>query len=133
MKAGIAVLGCVLAVSGTVSAYQDYNATLGKQILYYATATYCDSSTVQTWTCGSACQALPGVSDVTLISDWLDGTFGFVAYNGQTNDIVVAFRGSRNVANWYSDFDYFMKPYPNGPQGAEVHGGFYADYEDLSS
>lgn len=123
----------VLAFAGMVNAEQ-YNETLSKSILYYATATFCDEYTLQYWNCGSACKANPGVGSVTILESFLMGTFGFTAYNNQTNDIIVAFRGSYDFMNWYSDFDYFMIPYPNSgaPQGAQVHGGFYNAYQSLA-
>jgi hypothetical protein len=67
------------------------------------------------------------------VSEFLEGTFGFVAYNNINNTITVAFRGSYNVANWYLDLDYFLTPYETGPQGAQVHTGFYDAYLGLSS
>jgi hypothetical protein len=70
---------------------------------------------------------------VTILSDFIEGTFGFVAYNNLTNDIVVAFRGSDNTANWVEDGDYTFKAYPYGPQGAQVHRGFFDAYYSLSS
>ena len=106
-------------LAGTVSCYEDYNATLSKSILYYASATFCDENDLQYWNCGPACLALTGVyQPVTILSDFLEGTFGFVAYNNITNEIVVAFRGSDNRINWIEDGDYAFKPYPYGPEGA---------------
>ena len=123
----------VLAFAGIVNA-EEYNETLSKSILYYATATFCDESTLEYWNCGSACKANPGVESAPILESFLMGTFGFTAYNNQTNDIVVAFRGSHDFMNWYSDFDYFMIPYPvkGAPPGAQVHGGFYEAYQSLS-
>ena len=70
---------------------------------------------------------------MTVVSDFLDGTYGFVVYNNQTDDIVVAFRGSYDYANWAEDGEYTLIPYKTGPQGAMVHYGFYTDYQDLGS
>ncbi|TNV76484.1 hypothetical protein FGO68_gene10993 [Halteria grandinella] len=102
-------------------------------MLYYASATFCDEDTITYWQCGSACTHTQGVGAITVVSDFLDGTYGYVAYNNRTNDIVVAFRGSYDYANWYEDGEYKLTPYKTGPEGAEVHYGFYTDYQDLSS
>jgi hypothetical protein len=67
------------------------------------------------------------------VSDFLEGTYGFVAYNNKTNSIVVSFRGSYTYANWYQDSDYSFTPYLTGPAGAKVHEGFYRDYQALST
>lgn len=45
--------------------------------------------------------------------------------------IIVAFRGSNNMANWISNFDYFMEPY-KGSDTMKVHTGFFADYDLVS-
>jgi len=55
---------------------------------------------------------------VNILSDVIEGTYGYVAYNNLTNDIIVAFRGSANTINWIEDADYFLKPYPYGPKDA---------------
>jgi hypothetical protein len=110
----------------------DYNATVGKSLLYYASATFCEEYSLQSWYCGNACKQTPGVTSVTFVSEIFQGTFGFVVYNNNTNSITVAFRGSYNTANWYLDLDYFFTPYETGPEGAEVHRGFYDAYLGLS-
>jgi len=61
---------------------------------------------------------------LTEISNEAKGTFGYVAFNPQDNQIVVAFRGSVNIANWVSNLDFIMKPFP-GIANAQVHRGFY--------
>jgi Lipase (class 3) len=68
-----------------------------------------------------------------MVSNYLEGTQGYVAYNSLTNEIIVSFRGSVNYVNWYDNFDYFMNPYPGGPEGAMMHIGFYDAYMSLSS
>lgn len=111
----------------------DYNATKALELVYYSAATFCDESTVEySWSCGAACKATPGVGAITIVSDFLQGTYGFVLYNNNTNSIVVAFRGSYTYANWYEDADYGFTPYLSGPKGAEVHEGFYNSYQGLS-
>ena len=107
-----------------------YDPVLSLTALYYATATFCDESSVDSWTCGPACQTLPGVTSVTLASDFLEGTFGYVAYNNQTDTIAIAFRGSFNYINWVEDADYTQIDFPGHP-GAKVHEGFYNAYQTL--
>ena len=68
-----------------------------------------------------------------MFSDYIEGTQGYAGYNSLTNEIIVSFRGSQNLADWYENFDYFMKPYPGGPSGAMVHTGFYDSYMTMSS
>ena len=68
---------------------------------------------------------------MTQINNEPKGTFGFVAYNADDNEIVVAFRGSVNVANWVTNLDFIMKPYP-GVTGAQVHRGFCDAFDAVS-
>jgi predicted lipase len=68
-----------------------------------------------------------------MFSDYLEGTQGFAGYNPSRNEIVVSFRGSQNLANWYDNIDYFQKQYPGGPAGANIHIGFYDSYMTMSS
>ena len=111
----------------------EYDPALGRSLVYYSAGAFCEQSSLETWTCGPACQTQPGVISTTFVSDNNAGTFGYVAYNALTESIIVAFRGSRNLENWYENLDYFKEPYPNGPAGSEVHTGFYNAYLTLSS
>ncbi len=128
----LSLVGAVLMATVGFASADDYNPALSKQMLYYASATFCDEYSLQNWYCGPACQMTQGVTKVTLVSEIFQGTFGFVNYNNINNTINVAFRGSANLANWYLDLDYFFTPYLTGPQGAEVHRGFYDAYYGLS-
>ncbi len=70
---------------------------------------------------------MPGVTSLTRLSDKTAGVFGYVAYNQLNDQIIVAFRGSDNMANWIANIDFFQTPYKN-VTGAQVHRGFYASY-----
>ncbi len=73
------LLASLLALTGLVQA--DYDPAFGTSLLYYSTATFCDEYTLKYWTCGNACKQEAGVTDVTIVSDFFEGTFGFVVYN----------------------------------------------------
>ncbi len=133
MKNLVISLGSMLCLIGTISA-QNYNPDLSLQTVYYAGAAYCDYYTIQDWQCGPGCDNLKGMqTPVSMFSDYIEGTQGYAGYNSLSNEIVVSFRGSENLVDWYENFDYFMKPYPGGPQGAMVHTGFYDSYMTMSS
>lgn len=51
------------------------------------------------------------------------GTFGYVAYNEVSDEVIVAFRGSVNIQNWVTNLDFISIPYLAVP-GAYVHAGF---------
>jgi predicted lipase len=65
-----------------------------------------------------------------MVSNYLVGTFAYVGYNAAEDEIAVAFRGSHNIANWISNIDFTMTPYP-AASGAQVHRGFLAAYKTL--
>jgi hypothetical protein len=58
---------------------------------------------------------VPGVTSLARLSDSANGIFGYVAYNPVNNQIIVAFRGSDNIANWISNINFFQTPYKNIP------------------
>ena len=79
----------------------EYDPALGLSLMYYSAASLCEQSILETWTCGPACESQPGVLSATVVSDFIEGTYGYVAYNTKSESIIVAFRGSRNIENWY--------------------------------
>jgi|LauGreDrversion4_2_1035121.scaffolds.fasta_scaffold738577_1 predicted lipase len=102
-------------------------------VLHYAAAAYCDYYDIQNWQCGPACTTNFGLeTPVSVFSNFLEGTQGYAGYNPQRNEIVVSFRGSVDLVNWYDNFDFFQNPYPGGPQGAMIHIGFYNSYMSMS-
>lgn len=60
------------------------------------------------------------------------GTYGWVGFSPNDNQIVVSFRGSVNVENWITNIDFIKTPYKN-IAGAEVHEGFYSAYTAVAS
>lgn len=65
-----------------------------------------------------------------MVTDFVQGTQAYVAYNVLENEIIVSFRGSTNIANWVSNLNYFQTPYKQVP-GAQVHRGFFAAYNGV--
>jgi hypothetical protein len=94
------------AVLYTVASASGYDATLSKRAAYYSSASYCAKAGLQSWSCGAACSAVPGVTSVTVMENYIQGTYGFVGYSAAHNEIMVAFRGSHNIANWIENIDF---------------------------
>jgi hypothetical protein len=69
MKVLRSVSAVLLALIGYASA--DYNATVSKSLLYYASATFCEDYSLQSWYCGNACKQTPGVTNVTFVSEFI--------------------------------------------------------------
>jgi predicted lipase len=75
----------------------------------------------------------PGITNFTYIANDNLTNFGFVAYNREFNEIVVAFRGTHNDQNWAEDMNSTKIEYQRngGVAGMKVHAGFYNVYETL--
>ena len=95
---------CILLMASAVSAA--YSPSIGLKAMYYSSASYCSAASIKAWTCGEPCTSEAGVTSVTAISNVLHGTSGYVSYNQNSNEIVVAFRGSANIQNWVTNIDF---------------------------
>ena len=69
---------------------------------------------------------------MTTVSSFIEGTFGFVAYDNSSDTVSVAFRGSFDTVNWIDDMDYAMTAYSYGPDSAKVHEGFLRAYNSVA-
>jgi predicted lipase len=57
--------------------------------------------------------------------------FGYVTFNSADNQIVAAFRGSQNIANWVMNIDFKKVNYKGTTN--QVHEGFFASYNYVAS
>lgn len=98
-----------------------YDYTFGNYSLYYSESCYCDPDNYM----GRNYKA-PNAGFVTTFSiyDKQHDTYGFIGYNPNQKAIVVAYRGTSDVANWLSDLNLVKTSYPYC-DGCEVHKGFY--------
>ena len=58
--------------------------------------------------------------------------YGYVGYNEGSQEIVISFRGSDNIANWIVDLDAVQVPFGDYP-GVLVHAGFNAGYSGVQA
>jgi hypothetical protein len=101
--------------------------------MYYSGVAYCSFQLIDSWTCGKACNAHPGIISVTRVRDDAKDAFGYAAYNIEDNQIIVAFRGTNGAddfASWITNLDYNPITYKNVSK-AMVHEGFYTAYLSL--
>ena len=123
---------CISAFSIQQVTCDSYDSELGKQLFFYSAAAYCEAFTLLAWACGVACENIKGIESITMITDIIESVQGYVAYNSQTQSVYVIFRGSIDTINIIEDVDLFQMQYPNGPEGAMVHTGFYETYSSVS-
>jgi hypothetical protein len=83
-------------------------------------------SGVEDWSC-SACQQYPHTT-ASVFNSIRDG-IGFVGYESDENEIIVAFSGTNpfDIAQWIDDLAFVKTTYPSC-SGCHVHQGFYKTY-----
>ena len=128
----VVLAGLLLVAACFVApANAQYDPNQAFSALYYSKIAYCDASVISDWSCVPCQQYQPSITSQSVFSGDYE-TQAYTAYNTQTNQIVVAFRGSSNIPNWVADLTFAKVAYP-GCSGCEVHEGFYNAWQGLSS
>lgn len=114
-----------------------YRPALSWEALHYSKLAYCPPEEIINWTCGETCasEALQPLRLHRLIENETAGTLGYTAVDHQRRRIVVAFRGSKNLANWLDNLSFLSTAYRNPActGNCTVHRGFYSAYESLQA
>ena len=124
-----------LSVFAVSMASANFDLAQAVEGVYYSKISYCQAPHIASWTCG-ACPKFPGMVNVTVERDEDHDAQGYVGYNPQQNQIVVAFRGTVNLQGWIVDGDFFQTPYVSAGSncsGCLVHEGLFWAYQRLSS
>eukprot|EP01031_Cornospumella_fuschlensis_P040426 gene40426-49267_t len=124
----VALLVVYCAVS--VIAYDsNYNLDQSKRYVDFSAAAYCcdpilKKNSVDDWSC-QVCKKYPHVKAQSFHGSRSDAN-GFVAYDGDRNEIIVSFSGTDplSIQDWIDDLDFIKTAYPYC-NGCEVHEGFY--------
>jgi len=103
--------------------------------VYYSYSAY-DTPAPNTWNCRYCVNSTKGFVVTKNCQNDFYGSFAYLGYHPQYQEIVTAFRGSNDLANWLEDADAIKTPpgqaFPGIP-AAQVDRGFYEYYESLSS
>jgi predicted lipase len=112
----------VLLLLLAVLAIADYDKYLGRDLLFYAGATYrLKTAKVWQWTYSST---YPLVDGADFSSDKYH-LYGYTGYSSKLKAIIVAMRGTvLSFKNLKTDLDYYQVTYPKNPS-AKVHRSFY--------
>ncbi|RDX53274.1 alpha/beta-hydrolase [Lentinus brumalis] len=101
----------------------------------FARAAYCPSDKVKNWSCGQACNALPGFQPTLIGGDGNAVQLFFVGYWPQQNSVVVAHQGTDPTAllSDLTDVNFFLtdldtKLFPGVTHAVQVHNGFGAEH-----
>jgi len=112
-------------LTGTAAAYDN---NMAMQALWYSKSAYCPAPNVNAWNCAS-CGFHPRVGNVKVFNFF--DLQAFVGYNAASRHVVVAFRGSSNIANWISNLAFGKTPYALCNNACSVHTGFYDLWKGL--
>ncbi|KZO99282.1 lipase [Calocera viscosa TUFC12733] len=106
---------------------------------WFANAAYCSHAAVMSWSCGSACSALPGVEVIATGGDNAATPDWFVAYYPAASAVVVSHQGTTtdNILSLIDDGEANLvdldQSYFPGTSGIEVHDGFQQTFERSAS
>jgi len=123
------VLALLIAVLPLVFATFDLN--LAKRNVLHSFTSYCGDLIDQSWSC-YWCSYIDGFTWVSNFGESNGDFFGYAGYYADDETIVVAIRGTDNIAGWIADADFEKVAYNNVP-GALVHQGFYDDWNTYGS
>ncbi|KAJ3290433.1 hypothetical protein HK104_006786 [Borealophlyctis nickersoniae] len=100
-----------------------------KTYTQYAAAAYCTKSQIQDWNCKTC---IAGPTNISYFGDY-NNMQGYVAAYPSRETILVAFKGSSNVANWVANLQTAQADSDFCVSGSKVHGGFLQQYQSVQS
>lgn len=103
-----------------------------KRYARFAGSAYCVKPTLKTWTCSHCLVLGSGIRVENIFEDSVTGTRGYIAIDSRKKNIILAFRGSSNVRNFFFDFLLVPSPYTmeDGTK-TYIHKGFHVASNNL--
>ncbi len=127
----------LFALSSVVCYDSNFNLNAAKRYVALCGASYCTDpliakNTIDDWSC-KACQSYPNMKATTFHGGSQTDANGFVGYDSDANEVIVAFAGTDpfSIANWIDDLDFIQTDYPYC-SGCKVHEGFYRSYLSIN-
>ena len=114
---GLIVLLTLLTISSA-----SYDPIIAQELVYMSAIAYENVSSINDWSC-DYCKYFK-VDNVNAFSNIAGDLQMFAAYSVNLKGIVLAFRGSDNIANWITDLTANKVDYPKCTD-CQVHNGFY--------
>ena len=96
----------------------------------YCATGYCSDHALEKWHCPN-CGGPTSDSEFLLSFQSIEtDTSGFIVVQPRNKAIVIIFRGSKSVKNWFNNFKFFKRAvdWENVPNGVLAHRGFYLTY-----
>lgn len=139
MEAALTALLLGTLASRGESVYEsEYSVEKSKRYVEFSGIAYCSDpfigkNTVDNWSC-KFCKNYPNVTATSFEGPIATQAKGYVAYDGEADEILVVFSGTDplNIANWIDDIDTIKTDYPHcASTGCRVHEGFYRSYQSV--
>ncbi len=110
-----------------------YNETLAYEALHFAKVASCNSlDEIHSWTC-PVCRAASSSFETYWAHESDADIQGFVGHDKSRQQIVVAFRGSKTLANWIANLKFARVDSPfKECENCLVHKGFLDDYNSIA-
>jgi len=109
-----------------------FDVTSANQTLHLAYASFCNETALKEWDCHFCGGNTPRVVLLKYLKNKLAGTQGYVGWDVAGGRLIVAYRGSMNVANYIEDGEFWLTRFkPAGSRSVKVEHGFLQAYESL--
>lgn len=112
-----------------------FDSSTAETCMHLSAAAYCQDFEVDSWRC-KPCErsGLKLQMKAVLYSQSYD-THGYIGFDSGSQSIVIAFRGTHDLEQWWTDFDVIPVHlnYPGASSNVEVHEGFYHSYRAVQS
>ena len=115
---------------GLVASEDYYSAKLAQRMIQISSITYESESSIINWNC-SLCKTV-SFSHPKVVQNSSNSVFGLIGYSPEYNKIIVAWRGSVDIANWILNFKTTRTNYPLC-SGCSVHVGFNQGFNSVKS
>lgn len=106
-----------------------YDAETAWRALHLCKTSSCPAANISAWNC-EPCSVAPRIEDIVVLRNDTLRMQAFVGHNTAKDEVIMAFRGSENIMNWYEDIKFFFTGYPQC-SGCKVHLGFYEVWQGM--
>ncbi|KAL7750946.1 hypothetical protein RI367_003526 [Sorochytrium milnesiophthora] len=115
---------------------------LAKDMAIYSSIAYCRNlQSLASWTCAPLCSD-PRVTGTRYVNVFVNDpteTKGYAAVNDAKQAIIISFRGSQNIQNWFNNLDFIRRSYPAAVPAVyqstasqiSIHSGFWNTYNPV--
>jgi len=120
----------LLLLATLVSSQDYYSTSVAKKLTQIAAITYLPEDSILSWNCDLCSEV--ALTDQSIVKNDSNSVFGIIGYSPLYQNIVIAFRGSVDTANWILNLKTVRTSYPLC-DGCSVHIGFNQGFNSVKS